>query len=99
MLAESADHVSYLLDRRSVLGAMTTRDITNDQDWLDFSHEWAIRPDTLYMNHGSFGPPPRPKSFATDACLEAGGAVVNNEFAHWDFGPYSHSINPRPLDK
>ncbi|MCH2179119.1 MAG: aminotransferase class V-fold PLP-dependent enzyme [Mariniblastus sp.] len=50
---------------------MTTRDITNDQDWLDFSHEWAIRPDTLYMNHGSFGPPPRPVKYARRRWIDA----------------------------
>ena len=34
------------------------RDITNDDHWLKFSHDWLIRPDTTYLNHGSFGPPP-----------------------------------------
>lgn len=34
------------------------RDVTNDDDWADLASEWLIRPDTVYLNHGSFGPPP-----------------------------------------
>ena len=33
------------------------RDITNDDHWIEFTHQWLIRPDTTYLNHGSFGPP------------------------------------------
>ena len=50
---------------------VTTRDITNDQHWMDFSREWAIRPDTLYLNHGSFGPPPRPVRYARRTWIDA----------------------------
>jgi hypothetical protein len=31
----------------------------DDDDWHDVCQEWAIRADTTYLNHGSFGPPPR----------------------------------------
>ena len=27
--------------------------------WTSFASHWDIRPDTLYLNHGSFGPPPK----------------------------------------
>lgn len=36
----------------------TVRDVANDQHWREFTHEWLIRSDTIYLNHGSFGPPP-----------------------------------------
>lgn len=32
--------------------------IENDDDWLRWRDEWSIRPDTTYLNHGSFGPTP-----------------------------------------
>lgn len=35
----------------------TVRDSTNDLHWREFTHEWLIRSDTTYLNHGSFGPP------------------------------------------
>ena len=38
---------------------LVTRDVTNDDHWTDFAHQWLIRPDTTYLNHGSFGPPPQ----------------------------------------
>ncbi|MFN0018460.1 MAG: aminotransferase class V-fold PLP-dependent enzyme [Pirellulaceae bacterium] len=28
--------------------------------WASFGKSWSIRPDTTYLNHGSFGPPPEP---------------------------------------
>ncbi len=34
-------------------------DIQNDDDWRTWRDEWPIRPDTVYLNHGSFGPTPR----------------------------------------
>ncbi|MCC7475643.1 MAG: aminotransferase class V-fold PLP-dependent enzyme [Pirellulales bacterium] len=34
-------------------------DIHNDDDWRLWREEWGIRPDTTYLNHGSFGPTPR----------------------------------------
>ena len=30
-----------------------------DTDWLDLASLWAIRSDSTYLNHGSFGPAPR----------------------------------------
>ena len=33
------------------------RDVTNDEHWTEFTHQWLIRADTTYLNHGSFGPP------------------------------------------
>ena len=33
------------------------RDPTRDADWQDLASQWEIRPDTIYLNHGSFGPP------------------------------------------
>ena len=30
--------------------------IDNDADWLDWQQSWGVRPDTVYLNHGSFGP-------------------------------------------
>ncbi|MEM9409833.1 MAG: aminotransferase class V-fold PLP-dependent enzyme [Planctomycetota bacterium] len=40
------------------MSTVVERDVTNDQHWLEFSNEWLIRPDTTYLNHGSFGPSP-----------------------------------------
>ena len=33
--------------------------IENDDDWRAWRDEWEIRSDTIYLNHGSFGPTPR----------------------------------------
>ena len=33
--------------------------IEDDDDWRSWRDEWPIRPDTVYLNHGSFGPTPR----------------------------------------
>ena len=30
----------------------------NDDDWDSWRAQWSIRPDTVYLNHGSFGPTP-----------------------------------------
>lgn len=30
----------------------------NDEAWRDLADEWSLRPGTIYLNHGSFGPPP-----------------------------------------
>lgn len=38
---------------------MQPLDPTNDADWQPLKAEWTIRPGTTYLNHGSFGPPPR----------------------------------------
>lgn len=36
------------------------RDPERDEDWQDLAAQWKLRGDTTYLNHGSFGPPPRP---------------------------------------
>jgi isopenicillin-N epimerase len=33
--------------------------LANHHPWDDVASEWAIRGDTIYLNHGSFGPAPR----------------------------------------
>jgi len=33
--------------------------VRNDDHWRPWREQWSIRPDTIYLNHGSFGPPPR----------------------------------------
>lgn len=35
-------------------------DPTDDAAWSSWAAQWALRPDTIYLNHGSFGPPPGP---------------------------------------
>src|SRR4051812_3534213 len=30
----------------------------NDAAWQPLKAEWNLRPGTIYLNHGSFGPPP-----------------------------------------
>jgi isopenicillin-N epimerase len=30
----------------------------DDSAWVELTKHWQIRPDTTYLNHGSFGPPP-----------------------------------------
>lgn len=35
-------------------------DVQNDALWAHWKDQWELRPDTIYLNHGSFGPPPRP---------------------------------------
>ena len=31
------------------------RNPAKDADWFDLASHWRIRPDTLYLNQGSFG--------------------------------------------
>src|SRR3954451_25055851 len=31
-----------------------------DSPFGRWAHHWRLRPDTVYLNHGSFGPPPEP---------------------------------------
>jgi isopenicillin-N epimerase len=38
----------------------SNRDPSKDSDWEDLKGFWPIRPDTTYLNHGSFGPPAQP---------------------------------------
>ena len=35
------------------------RDPADDSAWTSLKAEWDLKPDTIYLNHGSFGPPPR----------------------------------------
>lgn len=37
---------------------MPARAIDDDVAWESFRREWTLRPGTIYLNHGSFGPPP-----------------------------------------
>lgn len=39
-------------------------DFSQDDAWTDLAINWQIRPDTVYLNHGSFGPPPACVRFA-----------------------------------
>jgi isopenicillin-N epimerase len=39
--------------------AVDFRRAGNDDEWRSWRDEWSIRPDTIYLNHGSFGPTPR----------------------------------------
>lgn len=39
---------------------MSNRSITDDSAWEDVRQQWHLREDTIYLNHGSFGPPPEP---------------------------------------
>src|SRR3954467_2323107 len=34
-------------------------DPADDAAWTELKREWSFRPGTIYLNHGSFGPPPR----------------------------------------
>ncbi len=37
---------------------MNTPPFDDDAAWSRWQNEWSIREDTIYLNHGSFGPPP-----------------------------------------
>jgi isopenicillin-N epimerase len=43
-----------------------SRNPANDADWVSLQAEWNLRPDVVYLNHGSFGPPPRPVRLARE---------------------------------
>ncbi len=43
-----------------------SRRVEVDADWADLAALWDIRADTTYLNHGSFGPSPRPVREARD---------------------------------
>jgi isopenicillin-N epimerase len=47
------------------------RDMLDDAAWARWKAEWDLRPDTTYLNHGSFGPPPRPVRRARQAWQDA----------------------------
>lgn len=46
-------------------------DPTNDAHWAPLQAEWSLRPGITYLNHGSFGPPPRPVREARQALQSA----------------------------
>lgn len=37
---------------------MTTPSLDDEDAWRPFREAWSLRDDTVYLNHGSFGPPP-----------------------------------------
>ena len=41
---------------------MKNHNLSPDEDaaWQPIRSQWRLRPDTIYLNHGSFGPPPLP---------------------------------------
>jgi isopenicillin-N epimerase len=39
--------------------------------WEQIARQWQIRPDTVYLNHGSFGPPPQAVRAARRKWIEA----------------------------
>ena len=43
---------------------------SNDRDWEAWRQHWSLRPGVAYLNHGSFGPPPREVIAARAAWLE-----------------------------
>ncbi|MCA9072159.1 MAG: aminotransferase class V-fold PLP-dependent enzyme, partial [Planctomycetaceae bacterium] len=38
---------------------MTSSEWLSDEPWLRWRDEWSLEEDTIYLNHGSFGPSPR----------------------------------------
>lgn len=50
---------------------MTSNPITTNagtpDDLAAWRQQWSLRPDTIYLNHGSFGPPPKPVLLAQQA--------------------------------
>jgi isopenicillin-N epimerase len=46
-------------------------DVQDDAAWAGWKGEWDLRPDTIYLNHGSFGPPPRAVRCARQAWQDA----------------------------
>ncbi len=45
------------------------RSISDDDAWQAIGREWSFAPGVTYLNHGSFGPPPRPVLEAREAWL------------------------------
>jgi isopenicillin-N epimerase len=46
---------------------MSQLDPSDDAAWAALKNEWELRPGITYLNHGSFGPPPRAVREARDA--------------------------------
>lgn len=43
--------------------------LNEDDAWNAVAQEWSVAPGVTYLNHGSFGPPPRPVMEAREAWL------------------------------
>src|SRR4029077_15136412 len=43
---------------------------TNDEAWAALAGQWTLRGGVSYLNHGSFGPSPRPVLAARQAWIE-----------------------------
>jgi isopenicillin-N epimerase len=50
---------------------LTTLQPDDDATWASVAEHWQIRPDTTYLNHGSFGPPPAAVRQARRRWIEA----------------------------
>ncbi|MCI0360689.1 MAG: aminotransferase class V-fold PLP-dependent enzyme [Planctomycetaceae bacterium] len=50
---------------------MTSLGPDDDSAWASVAEHWQIRPDTTYLNHGSFGPPPAAVRQARRRWIEA----------------------------
>ncbi len=46
-------------------------DPADDAAWSQFKDQWTLAPGTIYLNHGSFGPPPNPVRVARQAWQDA----------------------------
>src|SRR6266436_6266577 len=46
--------------RSGLQNSLMPLDPSDDAAWSGLKGEWCFRPGTLYLNHGSFGPPPKP---------------------------------------
>ncbi len=44
--------------------------IDDDLAWLGIARQWRIRAETIYLNHGSYGPPPEPVRRARQAWID-----------------------------
>lgn len=53
------------------VNAKVQRDPSCDSDWADLRANWEIRSDTVYLNHGSFGPPPKPVRKLRQSMIDA----------------------------
>jgi isopenicillin-N epimerase len=57
--SESARFENYVLKQNSSPLPSSPLRPDRDADWESIAAEWTIRPGTTYLNHGSFGIPPR----------------------------------------
>ena len=52
------------------IGTLTELAPDDDAVWQSYREQWDVSPGTIYLNHGSFGPPPRPVQAARRAWLQ-----------------------------